>query len=219
MKRLPTFLAIATAALVTACASNPTRIDSQWTDPMLKSKPLRQVLVMGITRDAATRRLFEDRMVAELRAFGVTATQSYRFMPDEGPFGNDRARAAVADSKMGHVLVSRIVNVTQDVRVSPGMVVGPGWGPGWGGPPPGWGPGWGGFMGYQSAFWGPPMAIPPSVTTTRNLHVDTRIFEAGDAHVVFAAATTTTLGSTTVPQMVDQFVQLLVATLRNDSLI
>lgn len=219
MRTLPSALVLVAGLFMAACASNPTRLDSQWTDPALKSKPIRQMLVMGITRDAATRRLFEDRMVAQLRDFGVTAVQSYRFMPDEGPFGSDRARAAVAGSKMSHVLVSRIVNVSQDVRVTPGMVVGPGWGPGWGGPPPGWGPGWGGFMGYQTAFWGPPMAIPPSVTTTQNLHVDTRIFQASDADVVWAAATTTTLGSSTVPRMVDQFVELIVATLRNDALI
>ena len=84
---------------------------------------------------------------------------------------------------------------------------------GWG---PGWGPGWGGFVGYQNAMWA---TMPPQVTTTQNVHADTRIFDASDAMVLWSAATTTATGYNTVNQMIDQFVQLIVATMVRDGIV
>jgi hypothetical protein len=114
-------------------------------------------------------------------------------------------------------MVTRIVNVSTQVNVSPGMVMGPGWGPGWGARGPGWGGGWGGFHGYYNSMWA--TSIPPSVTTTQNVHADTRVFDAKDAAVLWSAATTTSLGYNTVQQILEQFVQLIVTTMTKDGVI
>jgi hypothetical protein len=94
--------------------------------------------------------------------------------------------------------------------------MGPAWGPGWGWGG-GWGAGWGGFAGYHNAMWA--TSIPPQVTTTQNVHADTRVFDAKDAVVLWSAATTTSTGYNSVPQMIDQFVQLIVATMAKDGVI
>ncbi|MBS1180048.1 MAG: hypothetical protein H6R06_4460 [Proteobacteria bacterium] len=217
-KRLFLFMLAATAGLVLlGCASTATTLDAQWVNPQYAGKrSVRNVMVMSAVRDSTNRRIFEDRMVAALQAAGVTAVQSYKFLPEEGPVSEDRLRSVVAQAGVTHAMVSRIINVSTQVNVSPGMVMGPAWGPGWGWGG-GWGPGWGGFAGYQNAMWA--TSIPPQVTTTQNVHSDTRVFDAADAAVLWSAATTTSTGYNSVVQLIDQFVQLIVSTMAKDGVI
>jgi hypothetical protein len=216
-KRLSLMFVAAASLWLAGCASTPTTIDAQWVDPaVLGKRPVRSVMVMSAVRDASNRRIFEDRMVAALGASGVKAVQSYKFIPDEGPVAEDALRRAVAQAGVTHAMVTRIINVSTQVNVSPGMVMGPAWGPGWGWGG-GWGPGWGGFAGYHNAMWA--SSVPPQVTTTQNVHSDTRVMDAKDAAVLWSAATTTSTGYSTVPQMIDQFVQLIVAAMNKDGII
>ena len=57
---------------VTAC-SGPTVLNTQWTDSQFSAKPMRSILVVGITKDTSNRRVYEDAMVAQLTARGVKA--------------------------------------------------------------------------------------------------------------------------------------------------
>ena len=218
IQRRSTLLLSAAAALaMLGCASTPTTLDAQWINPEYAGKrSLKNVLVMSAVRDSTNRRIFEDRMVAALQAAGVQAVQSYKFLPEEGPVSEDKLRSVLRQAGVSHAMVTRIINVTTQVNVSPGMVMGPAWGPGWGWGG-GWGPGWGGFAGYHNAMWA--TSIPPQVTTTQNVHADTRVFEARDAAVLWSAATTTATGYNSVNQLIDQFVQLIVGTLAKDGMI
>jgi hypothetical protein len=210
-------LAATATALAAGCATTPTTLDAQWMDPQVAGKRVvRNLMVMSAVPDATNRRLFEDRMVAALGTAGVKAYPSYKFIPEDGPVSAERLRTALEQAGVTHAMVSRIINVTTQVNVSPGMVMGPAWGPGWGWGG-GWGPGWGGFAGYHNAVWA--SSIPPQVTTTQNVHSDTRVFDARDAAVLWSAATTTATGYNSVPQIIDQFVQLIVATMSKDGLI
>lgn len=218
MKRLSLFLlAAAAAVLLHGCATTATTLDAQWVNPQYAGKrSVRNVMVMSAVRDSTNRRIFEDRMVAALEAAGVKAMQSYKFLPEEGPVSEERLRSVVTQAGVTHALVTRIINVSTQVNVSPGMVMGPAWGPGWGWGG-GWGPGWGGFAGYQNSMWA--TSIPPQVTTTQNVHSDTRVFDAADAAVLWSAATTTSTGYTSVNQLIDQFVQLIVSAMAKDGVI
>jgi len=218
IKRLIQLTLAASASLVLlGCATPATTLDAQWVNPQYVGKhSVRHVMVMSAVRDSTNRRIFEDRMVAALEAAGVKAVQSYRFLPEEGPVSEDRLRSVVKQAGVTHAMVSRIINVTTQVNVSPGMVMGPAWGPGWGWGG-GWGPGWGGFVGYQNAMWA--TAIPPQVTTTQNVRADTRVFDAADAAVLWSAATTTATGYNSVNQLIDQFVQLIVGAMAKDGVI
>ena len=143
IKRRSLFLLAAAAGLVLmGCASTSTTLDAQWVNPQYAGKrTVRSVMVMSAVRDSTNRRIFEDRMVAALEAAGVKAVQSYKFIPEEGPVAEDRLRTAVMQAGVTHAMVTRIINVSTQVNVSPGMVMGPAWGPGWGWGG-GWGPGW-----------------------------------------------------------------------------
>ena len=212
------------AAAVAGCATEATRLDAQWVNPQFAGqRAVRSLMVMGVSRDASTRRLYEDRMVASLGAAGVRAVQAYLTLPDDGPIPEDRLQRAVRAADVSHVIVSRIINVTQQVNVTPGTVTTTAWGPGPGwGSGSAWGPGWRGFHGHHNSMWGPTMiSTPPRITTSQDVNADTRLFDARDAEVLWAASTTTSLGTTsaTVPQVIDQFVGLIVATLKRDGVI
>ena len=202
---------------LSGCATRSTTLDAQWVNPEFAGqRSVRSVMVMSAIRDSTNRRLFEDRMVSVLSAAGVKAVQSYNFIPADGPVSEAQLRRAVADAGVEHALVSRVINVTTEVNVTPGMVMGPTWTPGWGWSG-GWGPGWGGFAGYYNTMW--TTSIPPRVTTTQNVHADTRVFDARSAAVVWSAATTTSTGWDSVPQLIDQFVDVIVQTMKKDAVI
>ncbi len=206
------------AALVPAgCASTPTTLDAQWVNPQFAGKrSVRNVMVMSAVRDSTNRRIFEDRMVAALEAAGVKASSPTSSFRKKGRSAKTGCARVLTQAGVSHAMVTRIINVSTQVNVSPGMVMGPAWGPGWGWGG-GWGPGWGGFAGYQNAMWA--TSIPPQVTTTQNLHSDTRVFDAADAAVLWSAATTTATGYNSVNQLIDQFVQLIVSTMTKDGVI
>lgn len=211
-------IAAAMAILVLGCATTATTLDAQWVNPaFVGKKAVRNVMVMSAARDSTNRRIFEDQMVAALDAAGLKAVQSYKFVPENAPVSEERLRRAVAQAGVQQVMVARIVNVSTQVNVSPGMVMGPAWGPGWG-PGPGWGSGWGGFAGYHNSMWA--TTIPPQVTTTQNVNVDTRVFDANDAEVIWSATTTTAAGAgRSVPQLITQFVDLIVTTMTKNGVI
>jgi len=185
--------------LLSACAS--TQFNAQWLNPEAGSRlPVKSVLVIGISRDTTARRVYEDTMVAQLAARGVRAQPSYRSLPDDGPAAQPAIERAVRDAGADAVLISRTVSVTNEVRVSPGMVMGP----------PG-GFGWGGFYGYYHGMWSSAYAIPPSVYTVQNVVVDTRLFDARDFMVLWSGSSTTTPMSSMQKTIADFVTSLVTA--------
>jgi hypothetical protein len=190
------------ALLLSACAS--TQFNAQWLNPEASSRlPVRNVLVMGISRDTTARRVYEDTMVAQLAARGVKAQPSYRSLPDDGPAAQPAIEAAVREAGADAVLISRTVSVTSEVRVSPGMVMGPPFGLGWGG-----------FYGYYHGMWSSAYVMPPSVYTVQNVVVDTRLFDAKDFMVLWSGSSTTTPTSSMQATIAD-FATILVTELAN----
>ena len=194
-------LLAAVAVLLAACATS-TQFNAQWINPQASDRlPVKSLLVIGISRDTTARRVYEDTMVAQLAARGIQAQSSYRHLPDDGPAPQAAIEKAVKDVGAQAVLISRTVSVTNEVHVSPGMVMGP--------PGPF---GWGGFYGYYHGMWSSAYAIPPSVYTVQNVVVDTRLFDARDFMVLWSASSTTTPTST-MQTTISQFVTTLVAAL------
>ncbi len=199
---------IAAALLLGACAA-PTVLNTQWVNPEFKGKPpVRSILVMGITKDPTNRRNFEDEMVAQLGTRGVKAVPSYRYAPDAGAAGQVKLEQAVKESGVAGVLLSRVVNVSEEVQVTPGMYMGP---------PMGYG--FGGFYGYYGGMWASSYYVPPTIYTERKVAADTRLFETKDFTLVWSASTTTTPGGGSVSSLLQQFSKLIVDSLAKDGLI
>jgi len=210
--------AVAAIVVVSGCATRATSVDARWVNPDLVGKrAVTSVLVVSASRDTTNRRLFEDQMVAALAAAGLKAEPSYKRITEDGPVSEDSLRRAVAAAGVSHAMVTRIINVSTDVVVTPGMVMGPAWGPGWGHRDP-WGPGWGGAASYRNSMWA--TSTPPQVNVNQNVHADTRLFEANGAAVLWSAATTTAaVNSGSVPAMITQFIEVIVTTMKQDGVI
>lgn len=196
------------AALLAGCAA-PTVLNTQWVNPQAAGKPpMRSILVMGILADPNNRRNFEDQMVAELATRGVKAVPSYRFAPNAGTVEQVKLEQAVKEAGVSGVLLTRVVNVSEQVNVTPAMVVGP---------PMGYG--FGGFYGFYGGMWASSYVVPPTIYTTQHISADTRLFETGGYTLLWSGSTTTTPTGANVQSTMQQFSQLIVGALAKDGLV
>jgi hypothetical protein len=170
-RRLP---ALAAAVFLAACAS--TTIVEQWQSAEFKGGPFKRVFVVGITKEATVRRIFEDEFVAQLRARGTSAVASYTLIPEDGQVERPRLERAVKESGADAVLITRVVKVEHRTQVVPGTPAFPGFGRDIYGV---YGTGWGGvWTGYAS---------PPAVFQYDEVKVETKLFDARTATLVWAA--------------------------------
>lgn len=82
-RRLALPLAFAILAL-TGCAGPSTSLTNMWRDPQF-APPMQSIMVIGVMRNPAGRRNWEDRMSEELSAHHVHAVPSYSLFPGELP--------------------------------------------------------------------------------------------------------------------------------------
>ncbi len=154
-------------------------------------------MVIGISRDTTSRRIYEDAMVAALSARGVKAVQSYTKLPGDGPAPQAAVERAVKEVGVDSVLMTQLIAVTNETVISPGFV----------GPGP---IGWGGFYGAYSGMWGASFATAPSVQTFQNFSIDTRLFDVREQMVLWSGATTTTPTSNSMQTTISEFVDVIV---------
>jgi hypothetical protein len=201
-------LVCAAVVALGGCATTTTQLNAQWVNPQAGVRlPVKNVVVMGINRDTTARRIYEDAMVAELAARGVKASASYKVLPDDGPAAQEAIQKAVADAGADAILISRTVSVYDEVRVSPGMMMGP---------PRGFG--WPGFYGYYHGMWSAAYHVPPTVYTVRNVLVDTRLFDVHEHSVLWSGSSTTT-PTGTMQTTIAQFATTIAEALARDKVI
>lgn len=103
-------------ALVSAgCAS--TTLTNSWRAPDY-SDAISSLVVVGVSKQASVRRVFEDEFAAQLDAQGVHAVPSYTLVPEDGPIDEDSLRKAVESSGADAVIITRLVKVENKVAVS-----------------------------------------------------------------------------------------------------
>jgi hypothetical protein len=172
-RTLRRLLALAGAGLVAACAS--TTIVEQWQSPGYAGGPFRRILVVGVTQDATVRRIFEDEFVRQLRERGTEAVASYTLIPEDGQADRPRLERAVQASRADGVILTRVLKVEKKTQVVPGTPAFPMYRDIYGY----YGTGWGGvWTGYAS---------PPAVFQYDEVKVETKLFQAGNAALVWAA--------------------------------
>lgn len=201
-------LLLATAVLTLASCATSTELNAQWVNPQAGNRlPVKNVMVMGINRDSTARRIYEDAMVAQLAARGVKAAPSYKVLADDGPSEQQAIQAALKNAGADAVLISRTVSVSNEVRVSPGLVAGPPWGFGWPG-----------FYGYYHGFWSAAYSIPPTVYSVQNVLVDTRLFDVKEYNLLWSASSTT-VPTGSMQRTIEQFAATMSEALAKDKVI
>lgn len=133
-------LLVSAALLLAACASSTTLRDS-WYDTAYTGGAFKRVVVLGVAREEAQRRTFEDIAVSRLQAAGVEAVPSYRYLPEGGRVPESRLDEAVRASGADALWMSRVRQIDRRTDVYQTMAPGPVmWGPGWYGMYTGWYP-------------------------------------------------------------------------------
>jgi len=112
--------AIAVACLLIGCAAS-TRIVNEWVDPEYSSPHFKRILVVGVSKQPGLRRTFEDEFVARLKAEGVDAVPSYRYIPEDGEVPEARLQEAVRQANADAALITRLVGVEKKTEVIPGF--------------------------------------------------------------------------------------------------
>jgi hypothetical protein len=108
-------LLVVCAVALSGCRSPFTNV---WEDPEWKGEPLRKLLVIGKEADAATRRAYEDALVARLEEAGVKAEASHRSVPD-GQITPDAVARALAAGGQDGLIAARLVGVDERARYLP----------------------------------------------------------------------------------------------------
>ncbi|HUU72215.1 MAG TPA: hypothetical protein VMW70_06300 [Burkholderiales bacterium] len=109
------FFALIFVLIAAGCAS--TTLTNSWRAPDY-STPVSSLVVVGVSKQASVRRVFEDEFSAQLRAKGVRAVPSYTLVPEDGPIGEDDLRSAVESSGADAVIITRLVKIENKVAVS-----------------------------------------------------------------------------------------------------
>ena len=185
--------------LLTLVGCQSTTLKNSWRDPDYKGPPLKKIMVVGISKQAVNRRIFEDQFVAQLKAAGVEGVQSYLFIPQDGKADEGTVKEAVQKAGADGVLVTRLVRVDVNTQVTPAYPVGMGF--------------YGGYAGAWGGYYDPAM-----VTTTDTLVVETNLYGLNDS-VLLWSATTQTFAPTDLKTDIDAFAKVIIEQLKKQKLI
>jgi hypothetical protein len=163
-------VAAAFAALSLGCGGASTTVSDQWKDPSYVAGPMKRVVVIGLRLEPASRRVLEDRFVAELAKQGVQAAPSYSIFGDTLP-DRETARATLARDGYDGALALRLQRVEEKQRYVPGSYYSSGspYGP----------------------FWGASTYDPGYVVTDKIVSFETSLWDLRDGDRVWTANTQT----------------------------
>jgi len=109
---------IAAVLGMASCAS--TQVVNQWSNPAYTSPSFKKIMVIGVTKQNAIRRTFEDEFSTQLKAAGVNAVPSHLYISQDGPVGEAVLKQAIKEAGADAVLITRLVRVQQKTEIAPG---------------------------------------------------------------------------------------------------
>ncbi|MGH7927124.1 MAG: hypothetical protein ACREQV_04960, partial [Candidatus Binatia bacterium] len=198
------FVAFFVAGLMTSgCAAK--RLISQWSNPVYRSSSLsfKRVLVVGATHQTSIRRNFEDEFTAQLKATGVSAVPSYRYIPENGKVAEPRLKEAVRKADADAVIITRILRVEEGTEVSPGYYD----------PYPVLG-----LYGWYSSAWYGSFYTPPRVYRYPVYFSETTLYDVAKDEVVWTG-TIRTIDPENVNEAIDNYVETVVVALKEKNIL
>ena len=112
-------VAILVIALGAGGCSTTSPIISEWRNPGYGSASFKRIMVGGLGGETSVRRNFEDEFVAQLRAAGIEALPSYRYLPDEEMIDEAKLKQAAQKAGADAVIFARSVSVEQKTQMGP----------------------------------------------------------------------------------------------------
>jgi hypothetical protein len=186
--------------LLSGCAA--TQIINQWSNPSYSAASFNRIMVIGVSKQASIRRIFEDEFVAQLRAIGIDAVPSYEFIPEDGQVLESRLKEAVKRAGADGVIITRLVRVERKADVEPGR-----YGPF---------PGFGFYRWYSSAWVG--FYEPPRLNFYDIYISETSLYDVAKDQVVWSGiAKTTDLDD--IRKEIKEYVEVVIRALNKKNLL
>jgi hypothetical protein len=101
------------------CSTTPI-ITSEWRNPAYTASSFKRIMVGGLGGDTSIRRNFEDEFVAQLRAAGIDAVPSYRYISDDDKIDETKLKQAAQKAGADALLFARVIQVEQKSQYGPG---------------------------------------------------------------------------------------------------
>ena len=108
-----------TLTLTLSACSTATPILSEWRNPAYALGPFKRIMVGGLSRETSVRRNFEDEFVIQLRAAGIDALASYRYIPEDEGIDENNLKQAAQKARADAVLFARSVKMEQKTNYGP----------------------------------------------------------------------------------------------------
>jgi hypothetical protein len=174
MRRSLFALGIAIACTTGISCATKTELSGVWKSESQTTRPMNQILVIGIAANDANRRIFEDSFGKALGEQGVNAAPSYRILPDSERLSKDSIQQAIRGRGIQGVLATRLVQVDEREKyVPPTTYVKPGY----------YGRGLYGYYGR-----GYEVVHQPGYTVhTTIVRLETHLYDASSAELLWAA--------------------------------
>jgi len=104
-----------------ACSKSQTKttIPATWQNPEFTGEPFGKLFVMGVGRNGAYRRLYEDDMVRALERLGATAEASWVVFPEDDQVDAVKLVRAISDGNFDAVVITRLLSVDEEVDYVP----------------------------------------------------------------------------------------------------
>ena len=110
---------IVSVTLTLSACSTASPILSEWRNPAYALGPFKRIMVGGLSRETSVRRNFEDEFVIQLRAAGIDALASYRYIPEDEGIDENNLKQAAQKARADAVLFARSVKMEQKTNYGP----------------------------------------------------------------------------------------------------
>ena len=110
---------IVSVTLTLSACSTASPILSEWRNPAYALGPFKRIMVGGLSRETSARRNFEDEFVVQLRAAGIDALASYRYIPEDEGIDENNLKQAAQNARADAVLFARSVKMEQKTNYGP----------------------------------------------------------------------------------------------------
>ena len=186
--------------VMAACAA--TTLTNSWKSPDYKGQGLKKLLVVGVSKEGAVRRIFEDGFVEQIKAAGVDAVASYTLIPGDGQATEAQLTQAVKEAGADGTLITRLVRVdVQAQAFYPAMGVGyhRAYAGAWAG----------GYGGYYDA---------PVMSQTDTVVLETSLFGVDESKLLWSG-TTQTFAPTSIKENLPGFAKVIIGALKKEKFI
>ena len=113
---------IVVCAFALGACSSATPIVSEWRNPAYAAGSFKRVMIGGPDRETSIRRNFEDEFLTQLRAAGIDALPSYRYMAEDEKVDETKLKQAAQKAGADAVVFARSVQVEQKTNLGPSYI-------------------------------------------------------------------------------------------------